>query len=1437
MNEDCPMKLVNNLPSISQTALNFTFEHSSFTSRMVIFLLLLNVSAMAQINYPDFNTNGGSQIPGLNLIGAISIVNSVGNNVLRLTVSPNEQSGFAWFSTKQFIRKGFQTQFQFQITDTVGNGGDGFSFTLQNESSTCSIGNGGGGIGYVNIPNCISIEFDTHQNVGTPVNDTNDNHVSVNSLGTAANSADHYSATIGAAAIPIITMKDGNIHTVNIDYDVIPGTLRVFMDDPNELNAPLLSEPVDLTNINYTNHNGVVVNGGNILDNTGSAWVGFTAATGLESENHDILNWTLTSTDSTPQIAYLIPDIGTPDFNTYVEIIGPYNQDGNFGTDGIYMNNISDAVRVVCANPADTSKIVIGPVVVSQNGKMISTQLFVRPGLQPNDYDWQNLSQQWRVPIQVKANGNLSTIDTFYIVQPWPGINRNIPGAIGSGGAWGLRSRRGAMIVDSLVLNGTAMYTIDTSDCDPITPGNQGYLPAVILSKGAIIIAASATISVNGDSTQGGPGGGGGGGIYNDAWHPPFLGNYTSGGGGYCGGEGGGQWGGEGTGGYGQIDSAQGGVSLNGMHGGEDAPGASTYDIRQWFPSAGTQGTGGGSGFPFGKSGQGGYTIAGILNNTIGGYGGGSGADESNVGVYGDTTAFGGGGGGNATIGTSTTSGGGNTCGNNMNVPFCGGSGGAGGNPYFGVAGNGGGGGGAIVLYGLRSTIFGNISAVGADGGNVTKQNIRDYSGAGGGGAGGGILLMSKLSLTADSILVNGGKGGIATPLNPNVTIAVQNGGTGGAGRVRWDGHVSSTPNIVPNQASQYEGPSTDTSQYVARIFTLTGTGAGKSAPINIYLKAASGAWQAPITVSNYQGNAWSQQIELTGSDTLYYLVVAQQVPSANTTQFTMEPQWVLSQAATNILRIQPQKIASSQTVNFNPLVCGTTETDSLNVHNSGGDTLEISSSAFLGATASALNILEPSSFPIIIPPGDSVLFVLQFSTNTSTVINDTLSIANNDPVQGDNPWRIAINGIKNVVNLSVTGVSGDTLDFGTFCPSGTPRDTSIEVINSSSIATSFTPRIATPFALTGNPFSTPFAKGEIRNIPVQFNSPVAGFFIDSLVISDTCGVNNVVYLEARAASPNIAVPSLFDTTVCPFVAVSVPFPITNNDGVARAVTYTSSCALTKQSAILNAGTTDTLFADLPGIATGTETCTIHVTDECGVNHDIAATLNIGMMPPLVLSLKPITSSVKIDSEITVTVLATPTSSAIGSGITFTIYNDPTALHFDSVLSPCGASIIQSDSITSIMLSGCPDTNKIAILYYQTLAGSTLTPIVSLINESTANTCLTVSGTDTETISLVPPGCELGTVIVQPFTSSLQSVYPNPSTDMTTVTYSTVENANVMIELRDALGRTVRSIVNSLQKPGEYTATFDAHPLPDGMYFLMMREGEYRDANELLILK
>jgi len=122
-------------------------------------------------------------------------------------------------------------------------------------------------------------------------------------------------------------------------------------------------------------------------------------------------------------------------------------------------------------------------------------------------------------------------------------------------------------------------------------------------------------------------------------------------------------------------------------------------------------------------------------------------------------------------------------------------------------------------------------------------------------------------------------------------------------------------------------------------------------------------------------------------------------------------------------------------------------------------------------------------------------------------------------------------------------------------------------------------------------------------------------------------------------------------------------------------------------------------------------------------------------------------------------------------------------------------------------------------------------------NATIASTCQTVSGSDSLHFSLLPPGCELGTVAVHPYASAIQSISPNPMTGSATITYSTVEEANVRIEIIDGLGRSVVCVVNTLLQPGVYHAAIDTRMLPNGMYAVRMSAGRFTGSKSLLMVR
>ncbi len=164
-----------------------------------------------------------------------------------------------------------------------------------------------------------------------------------------------------------------------------------------------------------------------------------------------------------------------------------------------------------------------------------------------------------------------------------------------------------------------------------------------------------------------------------------------------------------------------------------------------------------------------------------------------------------------------------------------------------------------------------------------------NHSSVGGCGSGGGLSLEAKLSSGFPSVSATGG-----ISLHTHTWA-----GNGGAGRVRFDGPIANNPSIVPNNATTYTGLSTDTTHTPISSLTLHGTGDGDS--ILIYAKVGNGLWRNSGTVGGYLHNTWSYQLNIDTTQVTYIVAMQQRLNPSNASA-TLEPSWVMSQAATNII-------------------------------------------------------------------------------------------------------------------------------------------------------------------------------------------------------------------------------------------------------------------------------------------------------------------------------------------------------------------------------------------------------------------------------------------------------------------------------------------------------------------------------------------------------
>ena len=277
-----------------------TNQFGSITSSIVS--LAVNITSITFSNFCDASI--------LQMNGNALETTTGDGCVLEMTPSASDLFGSAFLKLPLQLTSNasFSTFFSFRLSKSAGGpntladnhiGADGIAFVIQ--TLTNNVGSYGGGLGFWGITNSVGIVFDTWYNGGDPTYDpqlsnsqtililtnaglttTGDgNHVGLVYNGYVTNAATyHYGIrTNGYNAVAQHVMDDmnnSNIWYAWIDYNGAQSNLQVRVSETNS--RPLMP---------------TFTNTFNLLDFLGqsNAYVGFTAGTGADYNQQDILSW------------------------------------------------------------------------------------------------------------------------------------------------------------------------------------------------------------------------------------------------------------------------------------------------------------------------------------------------------------------------------------------------------------------------------------------------------------------------------------------------------------------------------------------------------------------------------------------------------------------------------------------------------------------------------------------------------------------------------------------------------------------------------------------------------------------------------------------------------------------------------------------------------------------------------------------------------------------------------------------------------------------------------------------------------------------------------------------------------------------------------------------------------------------------------------------
>ena len=88
-----------------------------------------------------------------------------------------------------------------------------------------------------------------------------------------------------------------------------------------------------------------------------------------------------------------------------------------------------------------------------------------------------------------------------------------------------------------------------------------------------------------------------------------------------------------------------------------------------------------------------------------------------------------------------------------------------------------------------------------------------------------------------------------------------------------------------------------------------------------------------------------------------------------------------------------------------------------------------------------------------------------------------------------------------------------------------------------------------------------------------------------------------------------------------------------------------------------------------------------------------------------------------------------------------------------------------------------------------------------------------------------------------PMEGALYSVYPNPFNPLTTIQFTLPEAGDVSLWVYDLQGKLVEILVNEKLTSENHTVQWNAEEFSSGVYFVILKSGEYFQSQKMILIK